>query len=67
MTAPLDILEVTQADTAERLWASWIDHPVRGAQVSSASFDLRGWVLGRQCPAVAVEVVTKTSCCVASP
>ena len=30
---------------------------MRGAQVGSRSVDLLGWVLGRQSPAVAVEVV----------
>src|SRR4030095_12922462 len=58
ITATLDILDVTPADrTAERLWGCSIDQPVRGAQVGSRSVDLLGWVLGRQSPAVAVEVV----------
>jgi hypothetical protein len=34
-----------------------IEQPAQGAQVSSGSLDLAGWVLGRQHPAVAVEVV----------
>lgn len=41
----------------EPLWSCSIEQPVRGAQVSSGSFDLAGWVLGRQQPAVAVEIV----------
>jgi glycosyltransferase involved in cell wall biosynthesis/peptidoglycan/xylan/chitin deacetylase (PgdA/CDA1 family)/SAM-dependent methyltransferase len=39
------------------LWGCSIEQPVQGAQVSSGSVDLAGWVLGRQYPAVAVEVV----------
>src|SRR5262249_29635219 len=54
----LEIVEICCSKQApERLWGCWVDQPVRGAQVSSRSVDLLGWVLGRQYPAVAVEVV----------
>ena len=56
--AVVEIADISYPEQAsERLWGCSIEQPVRGAQVSSASFYLRGWVLGRQCPAVAVEVV----------
>jgi glycosyltransferase involved in cell wall biosynthesis len=55
---PLDILQVSPADpTAERLWGCSIEQPVQGTQVDGRSVELRGWVLGRQSPAVAVEAV----------
>src|SRR6266481_2477666 len=56
--AILEIADISCPEQVpERLWGCSIEQPVRGAQVGSRSFYLKGWVLGRQYPAVAVEVV----------
>jgi glycosyltransferase involved in cell wall biosynthesis/peptidoglycan/xylan/chitin deacetylase (PgdA/CDA1 family) len=39
------------------LWGCSIEQPAQSTQVDGRSVELRGWVLGRQSPAVAVEVV----------
>ena len=54
----LDILAVECPEPdGERLWGWSIDRPVVGTLVEAAALQIAGWVLGRQAPAVAVEVL----------
>src|SRR5690348_11187934 len=41
----------------EALWGSYLDYPHEGSWTEAAAVEMWGWVLGRQAPAVAVEVV----------
>jgi peptidoglycan/xylan/chitin deacetylase (PgdA/CDA1 family) len=41
----------------ERLWGCSLDRPVPGSRAESFAVEIAGWVLGREAPAVAVEVV----------
>ncbi len=40
-----------------RVWGFHLDYPTRGTIAEAAAADIRGWVVGRQSPAVAVEIV----------
>ncbi len=56
--ALVEIADVSLSDLdSERLWGRYIDRPVRESQTEVYSINISGWVLGRSCPAVAVEVV----------
>ena len=56
--ALIEFSDVTLAPLDERrLQGFYLDYPSPGSRVEAAAVDIRGWVLGRTMPAVAVEVV----------
>jgi hypothetical protein len=58
--ALVEILDVSaSALNSERLWGRSIDVPKPGNQADVYTIDIEGWVLSRESPAVAVEVVAE--------
>ena len=56
--ALIEFSDVTLAALDERhLQGFYLDYPTRGSVGEAAAVDIRGWVVGRTIPAVAVEVV----------
>jgi glycosyltransferase involved in cell wall biosynthesis len=55
--ALLDVLDVSPGRFEhERLWGASIDLPQAGSSVEAGALDVAGWVLGRDVPAIAVEL-----------
>src|SRR5262245_34515957 len=55
--AVVEILDVSRSKLdSERLWGFAIDDPVPGSQSEVWAIPLRGWVLGRMCAVVALEL-----------
>ncbi len=56
--ALVEVADVSMyALNSERLWGCRIEAPQPGSQTEIYAFDIKGWVLGRNSPAVAVELV----------
>ncbi len=45
---------------ASRLWGCHLDYPTRGSTTEAAAVDIRGWVVGRDSLAVAIEILDGT-------
>jgi glycosyltransferase involved in cell wall biosynthesis len=55
LIACLDVEPAGAGD--ERLWGWYLDYPARGSVAEAAALEIRGWVVGRHAPAVAVEIL----------
>ena len=66
-TTAVEILDVSSQPDPERLRGSYIGLPKPGSRIDNDSFYLWGWVLGRNSPAVAVEVVHEGSVLLSVP
>jgi hypothetical protein len=55
LIACLDVVPAAPGD--ERLRAWYVDYPARGSVAEAAALEIRGWVIGRHAPAVAVEIL----------
>src|SRR5687768_7793370 len=54
----VEILDVSMVElNSEQLWGHHIDIPKPSSQADSRAITIIGWVLGRSCPAVAVELM----------
>ena len=56
--ALIEFVEVTLPPLDEgRLWGRHLDYPISGSIVEAAAVEIRGWVVGRDSSAVAIEIV----------
>ena len=56
--ALIEFVEVTLPPLDEgRLWGRHLDYPISGSIAEAAAVEIRGWVVGRDSTAVAIEIV----------